>query len=229
MPTTEHEVLSDLFRKHPEFAAELLRDLLGLRLPEFDEARRESVDFTNIKPAPYFADAAVVLTRKLLAGEQIPRQLRRRGRPREDRPASVPTLGIIVEIQRDDDPDKRYSWPVYVSTFAALLRCSAVLLVICTSDRIAQWASEPITVGEPDFILRPLVLGPSAIPKVTDPEVARQHPELTVLSARVNSDGNDAVLVLRALVAALASVDSDDARLTITSCWTVSSRRLGSC
>lgn len=118
-----------------------------------------------------------------------------------------------MEIQRDDDPDKRYSWPVYVSTFAALLRCSAVLLVICTSDRIAQWASEPITVGEPDFILRPLVLGPSAIPKITDPEVARQHPQLTVLSALVNSGGDDGVLVLRALTEALIDVNPDDARL----------------
>lgn len=212
-PTTEHEVLSDLFRKHPEFAAELLRDLLGLRLPEFDEVRRESVDFTNIKPAPYFADAAIVLTRKLLAGEQIPRQQRRRGRPRVGGPLSVPTLGIIVEVQRDEDPDKRYSWPVYVSTYAALLRCTAVLLVICTSDRIARWASEPITVGEPDFTLRPLALGPSAIPKVTDPEVAQRHPELTVLSARVNCDGDDAAEVMRALAMALKSVDLDDAKL----------------
>lgn len=157
-PTTEHEVLGDLFRKHPEFAAELLRDLLGLRLPEFDEVRRESVDFTNIKPAPYFADAAVVLTRKRLAEERIPRQQRRRGDTRGDGPASVPTLGVIVEIQRDDDPDKRFSWPVYVSTYAALLRCTAVLLVICTSDRIAQWAGKPIKVGEPNFTLRPLAL-----------------------------------------------------------------------
>ena len=70
-PTTEHEVLGDLFRKHPAFAAELLRDLLGVPLPEFDEVRRESVDFTNIKPAPYFADAAVVLMRKVLDGERM--------------------------------------------------------------------------------------------------------------------------------------------------------------
>jgi hypothetical protein len=213
-PTTEHEVLGDLFRRHPAFAAELLRDLVGLRLPEFDEVRRESVDFTNIKPAPYFADAAVVLTRKLLEGERIPRQQRRRGLKQDaEPPESIATLGVVVEIQRDDDPDKQYSWPVYVSTFAALLRCPVVLLVICTSDRIAQWAAEPIRVGEPEFTLRPLVLGPSAIPKIIDPDFAREHPQLTVLSARVKGDVADADLVLRALAAALANVDPDDARL----------------
>lgn len=58
-----------------------------------------------------------------------------------------------------------------------------------------------------------MVLGPSAIPKITDPKVARRHPQLAVLSARVNGNGADADLVLRALAAALTKVDPDDARL----------------
>jgi hypothetical protein len=47
--------------------------------------------------------------------------------------------------------------------------CPAVLLVVCAGQRIAAWASEPITIGHPGFVLRPLVLGPDLVPVITDP------------------------------------------------------------
>lgn len=61
MPTTEHDIIGRFFRQHPAFAAQLLTGLLGLPLPAFDEARCESVDFTDVKPTPFVADAAVAL------------------------------------------------------------------------------------------------------------------------------------------------------------------------
>lgn len=37
-------------------------------------------------------------------------------------------------------------------------------------------------MGHPGFVLRPLVTGPDAIPIITDEQVAREDPELAVLS-----------------------------------------------
>jgi YD repeat-containing protein len=39
--------------------------------------------------------------------------------------------------------DKRFSWPVYVTTLRARLRCPVFLLVVATDKNVAGWAAEP--------------------------------------------------------------------------------------
>ncbi|MFZ2239281.1 MAG: hypothetical protein WAV90_07015 [Gordonia amarae] len=89
--------------------------------------------------------------------------------------------GIIVEIQRRPDNEKRFSWPHYCAALGSRLRCVVHLLVLCPDEKTARWASGPFETGYGSFI--PVVLGPSRIPPVTDMEEARADPDLAMLSA----------------------------------------------
>jgi len=55
--------------------------------------------------------------------------------------------------------------------------------VVTVDAAIAAWAARPIRTGHPGFDLVPIVLGPEAMPWVTEPDQARKNPELAVLSA----------------------------------------------
>lgn len=94
-----------------------------------------------------------------------------------------PVMAVIVEVQRRRDGGKRWSWPMYVAALRARLRCPVVLLILCPDRRVSAWCSQPIALGHPEFVLRPLVAGPEVIPVVDDPVAARADPELAVLSA----------------------------------------------
>ncbi|MFX0576139.1 hypothetical protein [Nocardia nepalensis] len=152
MPSVLHEVVIDLFRQRPQLAAELLADVLDTPLPEFDHARLESGDFPDIDPTEYRADTVVVLAT-----------------------GTTPVLGVVVEVQLKPDSDKYWSWPVYLTTLRARLRCLTVLLVLCPNERTANHCRKPISVA-PDFTLRPVVLSPQDVPVVTDPQAAADKP-----------------------------------------------------
>jgi hypothetical protein len=115
-----------------------------------------------------------------------------------------PVLAIIVEAQRDQDDDKLFSWPAYVGSLRHRLRCSACVLVVTQSERVANWASRPIVVG-PGCSLSPLVLRPSSVPVISLVEEARQAPELAVLSAMAHGGGSVETAVGVALAAATAA------------------------
>jgi hypothetical protein len=87
----------------------------------------------------------------------------------------VPVWVLIVEVQLGVDDDKRFTWPEYTTGARAKYRCPVGLLVVAPDPRIAAWCAEPIETGIPGFVLAPPVLGPGAVPVITDPaEVARR-------------------------------------------------------
>jgi hypothetical protein len=94
--------------------------------------------------------------------------------------------GVVIEIQRTCDGDKRWSWPVYVATLREREQCPVTLLVIATEDSVARWARRPIDLGHPGFTLSPIVVGPSSIPPMLDLERARESPALTMMSVMVH-------------------------------------------
>ena len=59
MPSQLHESHLLLFRNQPALAARLIREALGVRLPEFQEARVESADLSELQPAEYRADLVI--------------------------------------------------------------------------------------------------------------------------------------------------------------------------
>ncbi|MGH3614289.1 MAG: hypothetical protein ACRDRK_17210 [Pseudonocardia sp.] len=190
MPSGLHEALVEMFRYRPSLAAELLGDALGMDLPAYQQVRVESGELTDLAPTEYRADVVVVLSA-----------------------AESAVLAVVVEAQLGRDRDKRWSWPVYLATLRARLRCPTVLLVVCVEAATAAWCATPIELGHPGWALSPLVLGPDRVPVVTDVDEAGRVPELAVLSAMAHGSHPDRDKVLHALLGALAAVDQERATL----------------
>lgn len=193
-PSLLHEGLLQLFRDHPALAAELLDGQLRVGVPNFAAARLASSDLNQVTPTEYRADAVVTLDG-----------------------ARGPVLAVVVEVQLGTDTDKRYTWPAYVATLQARLRCPVVLLVLCPEQRIANWCAAPLAnnpPGLPGLVLTPVVLGPGQVPVVTDPDTARHAPHLAVLSAVMHGGHRpNPTPLFAALLAALDAVEQDDASL----------------
>ena len=185
MPSQLHESHLLLFRNQPTLAAELIRVALGGKLPSFREAREASADLSEIQPVEYRADMVIELW------------------------ADEPVHGIIVEVQLSIDKRKQFVWPAYVANLRARLKCPVSLLVVTPDERVARWAGQRIEMGG-DWWFTPYVLGPSCIPEVTDEALARDNPELAVLSAMAHGLRADPARAIEiALAARKASADLD--------------------
>jgi hypothetical protein len=188
MPSQLHEALLLLFRNRPTLAPELMRDALHFELPAFTEARIDSADLTEVKPAEYHADLVVLL----LDG--------------------VPVYGIVIEVQLSRDQRKRFVWPVYASSLRARLKLPVSLLIVAPDEAVARWAAQPIDLGGGN-VFRALVLAPSGVPQIVDQAQARDDPELAVLSAMAHGRDDDAGKAAQiAFAAQLASLGLDDER-----------------
>lgn len=188
VPSFLHELLVELFRNCAPLAPELLR--CCTRIPmDMDAVRAElgSIDLSQVASPQYRADSVVEL----------------HGADGALRSA------VIVEIQLGLDPDKRRSWPVYVTGLRARLGCSVVLLVLAPDPAVAQWARRPIDTGHPGFRLTPIVLEYADIPRIIDPRRACELPELAVLSTLAHRD----LEVVQAALAAIARLPEDQNRL----------------
>ena len=88
MSSWDHEGVIELFRREPKLVAELLGGPLRIELPPYTGARVESGALTQLNPAELRADLVIVLHE----GER-------------------PTLGVVLEMQRERDEEKVFSWP----------------------------------------------------------------------------------------------------------------------
>lgn len=192
MPSQLHESHLFLFRNQPTLAAELIRDALGGKLPTYGAARVVSADLTEVQPAEYRADMVIELWND-----------------------AAPVYDIVVEVQLAPHAPKRFAWPAYVANLRARLKCPVALLVVTPSKRVVRWASRCIRMGGRHHFT-PYVLGPSAVPEVTDEAHALENPELAVLSAMAHGDdANVERAVNIALAAQKASVGLDANRSKI--------------
>src|SRR5215813_15544446 len=76
MVSLQHEGLIKLVRDRPAFAADLLGELLAVKVPQFSKAQLVDVTLNQVTPAEYRADAVVLFTRRR------------------------PVFGAIVEVQQ---------------------------------------------------------------------------------------------------------------------------------
>jgi hypothetical protein len=126
-----------------------------------------------------------------------------------------PVLGIVLEMQLSNDDDKRYVWPAYVANLRARIRCPVCLLVITAEENVARWAGKTIELGGGNRFV-PWVLSLSGVPKITDEELAKEDPELAVLSALAHASDPDPAKSARiALLAQMASLGLDPERSTL--------------
>jgi len=189
MPSQLHEAHVLLFRNRPEMAAELIRDVLGVKIPSYKDAQVFSADLTEIAPTEYRADLIV----RLCGGSCN----------------ENPVYAVIVEIQLQRKEEKRFVWPYYAASLRARLECPVGLLVVATDDAVARWAAKPVETGGL-YPYAPYVLGPSGVPAITSEAEARAHPELAVLSAMAHGKDADPERAARiATVAHAASLDLD--------------------
>jgi hypothetical protein len=192
MPSLTHDALLQLFRNRPTLAPELLRDVLHTPVPAFDHVRVGDATLTEIVPTEYRADLVLLL---------------------EGADGGAPAAALVVEAQLGRDADKRWSWPVYLASLRARLRCDVALLVVTSDSAIAGWAATPIDTGHPGWVLVPLVLGPQAVPVVREVSAAERSPELAVLSVMLHGHGEDALDVAEAALAAARDLDDERSRL----------------
>jgi hypothetical protein len=192
MPSTLHEALVLLFRESPRLAPTLLARALGIDpgrwLPEDADIQVTSAEFADLDPPEYRAD--VVL--------RIPDE--------KDRDKTTREV-FIVEVQLDHNQLKHFTWPQYVTAARTRHRCRATLAVVTVDERVARWCAQPIELDLAGNVFRPMVIGPAAIPVVTDADQACNWPELAVLSviAHGHEPGSEAIGV-----AALAACDQLD-------------------
>jgi hypothetical protein len=164
MVSSLHEGVLKLVQDRPAFTAELLNQVLDIKVPQFRKARVADATLTEVVPSEYRVDAAVVFEKK------------------------EPVFGIIVESQLKPDPDKQFTWPLYATGARERHRCPFVVVVVTPKRATARWASQPIELGG-GVRYWPLVIGPDGVPEVTDRAQARRDPQLAVLSALLHGRG----------------------------------------
>ncbi|MGK3995899.1 hypothetical protein [Sorangium sp. So ce1024] len=136
---------------------------------------------------------------------------------RDERGALV--LAIVLEVQRDVDPDKKFSWPAYVAVVRARKRVGTIVLVVAPDAGVAAWAAETIDLGLGRGHVAPLVLGPAVVPEITDPADAEKETELAVLSAVAHGNGPSGLTVVQAALAALGRLDQAHAMVYFQVIW----------
>ncbi|HEU4533739.1 MAG TPA: hypothetical protein VFS00_06460 [Polyangiaceae bacterium] len=180
-PSYLHEGLVALLRERPDVVIDLVREAHRVDLAPASLAHADAADLTWLDPAERRADLAL-----LCLGAD-----------------GAPAYGLVVEVQLDADPDKAYRWPAYAAVFRDRRRCPVDVVVVCVDDTLARTFAEPIRLGHGDSIFRPLVLGPAAVPILTDRARAAREPELATLSALAHHAGEGgADVVIGALEAA---------------------------
>ncbi len=187
-PTTEHEMWLDLFANNPRLAPDLLSETFSVDVPFYEEARVETPVMNEATPVELRADSVIVL--------------RNRGRP---------VLACVIEVQRDHDARKEWTWPKYLTAVRARHKCQTILLVMWPRAGGAERVSAPIVLG-PSSVVTPYVIGLTALPLVTDPAQAIANPELATLSALAHSDGPEREAVLAATSAGVLAFGKKDAK-----------------
>jgi hypothetical protein len=165
MVSALHEDMLQLVRDHPAFVAELLGRVLRIDLPGFREARLADSALNQAVPVEHRADAVVVFT--------------------DERPV----FGAIIEAQLRRDEDKLFTWPLYAVTARERHRCPFIVIVVTPDPATAIWAARRVDLGG-GVHYWPAVIGPDAIPKVTDRDQARREPYLAVLSVLAHGQGD---------------------------------------
>ncbi|MEU5881801.1 hypothetical protein, partial [Spirillospora sp. NPDC047279] len=159
MVSLRHEAPIKLIRDNPEVIGQLLSKAFDIAVPEGDLVTPASEELTKTTAA-FRADNVVLF------------------RPPD---TSRPRLAVVVEQQLKKDKEKRFTWPIYITELRRREQCPALLVVLCPSQSVADWARTPITTGHPGFTLMPLVFGPDR-PLVTTTAEAARNPELTILA-----------------------------------------------
>lgn len=183
-----HDNPLKLCRAKPDFAVELAGEILDLPIPEHDEVLSYSESATDVEVRDLNADNVVVCRQ---VGEN--------------------RLGIIVEVQRGKDEDKRFSWPAYQANIRQRIQAPVLLIAICPKPWVAAWAAEPIETGQPGSDFRMLVLSPANYPKLTEPSGTGELAERMVLGTLIHERSKDIQRLITTALEELAPLPGERA------------------
>ncbi|WP_327369320.1 hypothetical protein [Streptomyces sp. NBC_01217] len=192
MVSSSHEAMHRIFQEDPGVFARTFRTL-GLPFPEPVAVSLMPTDLTEIQPLERRVDTLLRIDA-----------------------AEGDSYLLAVEAQGKKDRAKPGSWAYYVAHLYAKYRLPPLLLVTCQDRTTAEWAARTVDIGPtawPTLSLRPLVLGPHNVPVVTDPDEAARDIPLATLSAVTHGKDPNAGAILKALAAALQTVDDDTAMI----------------
>jgi hypothetical protein len=179
--TQAHDNPLKLSRDRPGFVVELAGEILNLPIPTHDEVLPYSESCTDKDVHDLNADNVVVCR----ADEKI-------------------QLGIILEIQREKDNRKRFTWPAYQVNCRHRIKAPVVLMVVCSNPTVAAWAAEPIETGQPGSDFRMQVLSPANYPKLFESSENGELADRMVLGTLIHERSDD---IERLLAAAQAELD----------------------
>jgi hypothetical protein len=158
MSSPWHDSVKAMFTENPELAVELASRLNGDPLPVDTPAHTET-PADGYSPAASDADAVIV------AG-----------------PAKDPVHAIIVTAQKRTYRDKPPRWARHAAQLWTYLWCPVDVLVICPAAKSAYYYAQPVPTTLRGYVLAPIVVPPSAIPAITNPDEAAASPAMAALS-----------------------------------------------
>jgi ribosomal protein L13E len=184
-----HDTPLKLCRERPAFAVELADELLGIPMPDHDEVLAYSESATDVEVRDLNADNVVVC---------------RKGKWNR--------IGIIVEVQREKDCRKHFSWPAYQANIRHRIQAPVLLIVVCPKPSVAAWAAEPIETGQPGSHFRMQVLSSANYPKLTEPSGTGALAERMVLGTLIHEHADDIEQLLTVAAEELASRSDEVAK-----------------
>jgi hypothetical protein len=180
VPSIAHELSGEMFSRRPSLILDLLPPQLGKAVP--DDVELEVSDPTTISTnlPDWHADRLILF-----------------------RHGSRVSYAVVVETQLAQERTKRRRWPQYQTIVHGRHGCPTVIMVVCADDATTQWAGTPILLDDHGSVVCPVAIGPRQMPRVTDPDEARDLPMLAALSLighpddeQVRSAAVEAVLAL---------------------------------
>ena len=191
MPSGIHEALVLLFRDSPRLGVTLARRLFDLEIPEQVSVQAVAAEFAELQPAEYRADVVLQVN------------------DAEGAPLDV----LIIEVQLQRDAGKHMAWLQYAVGARLRIKCPATVIVFAPDEGIAKWCARPVSLDRAGNRYRPLVIGPAAVPVITDAEQANECPELAVLSAFAHGQDEGAEHIVAVALTACRQLDADHIRV----------------
>ncbi|MBC7268157.1 MAG: hypothetical protein H5T76_05455 [Streptomyces sp.] len=191
MVTSTHETSHRIFQDHPEVLAPVFT-ALGLTPPAKADIEAITPDATEVKPLERRVDTVLKVV-----------------------PSEGDAFLLAIEAQTSPAPDKGVNWAYYVAYLQAKFGLPVLLLTVCRNKGTAAWAVGPFEcrVGTwSTSVLRPFVLGPDSVARITDESEVARHPAMATFAAIVHSESEGISGILNLLAHAMRSFDKATAK-----------------
>ncbi|MFT4187008.1 MAG: hypothetical protein QM621_00325 [Aeromicrobium sp.] len=171
----------ELIRRSPELIPELLSSRFGVDVSPGLSAAPFSEASRVVEPRTFHADAAFVFSD---AGGEA-------------------RLAVVFEMQRAWDPEKRWTWPLYVTHLENEARVDAALVVYCPDARAGARCREELGASGISVRVHRFVVTPDDLPLILDRDEAAESPELAVFGMLAHARESQARHGFPAYVAAM--------------------------